>query len=320
MDLIYTDIHFSDLGKLKYTTLDFDTTDTMDFKLTMPLSINSNPASIGFIYSSNSEVGGIIDNYTILTSENSIELTGRNFRGVLNSKIVKPPENQAYKYINGSVYDIITDLLNEFLIDNVFSADKSLNDFNINKTQVARYCSMYALLLQIGKLIDKALLISQSNGKMVISYRTPKDYTQYELNTKADVYLDISKNTNTVNHLICLGSGELQDRLVTELWLSRDKQKILTTPTVLGTQDYTEIYENTSVNTLEDLINAGIEKFNELITQDSIDMSVSNSKSYQIGDIVGGYDKITKLEIKNTISNIILSVEDTETSISYTTT
>lgn len=65
------------------------------------------------------------------------------------------------------------------------------------------------------------------------------------------------------------------------------------------------LYDYSSVESLDELINGGIDKLNE--NSDTKSLQISNVDNVEIGDIVGARDRITGIYMQKQIESKILS-------------
>lgn len=120
---------------------------------------------------------------------------------------------------------------------------------------------------------------------------------------------------NGINHLICLGKGELKDRQVVHLY-SDEKGNISQTQTFTGLSERTSTYDYSSAETLDDLIKGGTERLKELINYKQFDMTVDETVA-DIGDIVGGREYTTGFLIKQQITQKILRASNDSWSVEF---
>lgn len=121
---------------------------------------------------------------------------------------------------------------------------------------------------------------------------------------------------NGVNHLICLGKGELQDRQVIDLYVGLNGS-IGTTQYYTGIKEVTDTYEDTSSES-DELGEKGREKLRELMNKTSFSMDVESlGIEVEIGDIVGGRDYVTGMYAAKPIAKKIYKVEGGKTSLEY---
>ena len=94
-----------------------------------------------------------------------------------------------------------------------------------------------------------------------------------------------------VNHLICLGSGELQNRVVVHLYVDADGN-ISQTQTLFGADEIAAVYDYAGADQAT-LIQSGTQQLKNMASHDSFQMQLETVNPVAIGDIVGGRDYIT---------------------------
>ena len=318
MDIILANKALAEQGVI-YTdySLDFDTTDTMDYKLTATRAIYDKLSTATYLYIPGTEYGGIIDSITHNTSDDSIIASGRSFRGLLNSKIITPDSGQDYKVVSGNLAEILDSILTENNLDYLYMIDPALTWVTLNNYQIARYCSVLYLLNALeGKTgLSLYLAWSAKYHKVIITYRQPIDWTSKSLYVQADI--TTTKTSHKVNHLICLGSGELKDRMRIDLYVDTQGD-ISTIQSIVGADEYTQVYDYPNAKDVDDLTASGTEKLKELIADTPLEVEVKDG-AYAVGDIVGGYDDLMQIKTKATISNVVVNVENGVISYTFTT-
>ena len=298
-------------------SLDFDTTNTMDYKLTATRAIYDKLSTATYLYIPGTEYGGIIDSITHNTSDDSIIASGRSFRGLLNSKIIAPDNGQDYKVVSGNLAEILESILTENNLDYLYMIDPALTWITLSNYQIARYCSALYLLNALESKTGLSLYLAWSAKyhKVIITYRQPIDWTSKSLYVQADI--TTTKTSHKVNHLICLGSGELKDRMRVDLYADT-QGRISTIQSIVGADEYTQVYDYSNAKDVDDLKASGTEKLKELIADTPLEVEVKDG-AYAVGDIVGGYDDLMQIKTKATISNVVVNVENGVISYTFTT-
>ena len=318
MDIILANKALAEQGVI-YTdySLDFDTTDTMDYKLTATRAIYDKLITATYLYMPGTEYGGIIDSITHNTSDDSIIASGRSFRGLLNSKIIAPDSGQDYKVVSGNLAEIVDSLLAENNLDYLYMIDPALTWITLNNYQIARYCSVLYLLnaLETKTGLSLYLAWSAKYHKVIITYRQPIDWTSKSLYVQTDI--TTTKTSHKVNHLICLGSGELKNRVRVDLYADAQGD-ISTIQSIVGADEYTQVYEYSNAKNVDDLKASGTAKLKELIADTPLEVEVKDG-TYAVGDIVGGYDDLMDIKTKATITNVVVNVDNGVISYTFTT-
>ena len=313
MDLIYTDKNRIELGCLHNFDVDFDTTSTKDFEIKTDIKNDSLKGKY-FWYIPGTEYGGRIDKVTVDTDSNAITYHGRNFRGLLCSKIIEPPTGQDYKILSGTVHDIVYRLICDASLQDMYTVDAC--DVVVKQYKFFRYVNVYDGIISLTQRFGLVPIFTVTEeGKVNISFSTPTDNSDDSEFTQDDLSFSISKVYNDVNHLICLGKGELKDRAVVHLYVDSEGN-ISDIQTMFGPDEITEKYENTNADNVEVLKSEGIEKLKELRDTDSFEVTVPDI-SLKIGDIVGGVERITGVYVASEITNAIVKIDDDTISVEY---
>lgn len=125
----------------------------------------------------------------------------------------------------------------------------------------------------------------------------------------------IEKKTGWVNHLICLGAGELSARTVIDLYVGKNGE-ITEKQAYFGEYEIAEIYDYGNSGSSSELKEKGIEKLKELKSSDSVSASFQKL-DVDIGDIVGGRNRATGIVLKETITKEIVKIKNGIETITY---
>lgn len=323
--VIIADSKGREIKYLKYSKFDFDLGDTMDFNITIDASdFNGDDIEYGnIVFIPNSEYAGIIGGIETKTSDNSIIISGYCLRGLLNTKIIVPPKNQAYKQVSGEVNSIIKSLIDEKSLSSFFSVLEIDTGININNFKFDRYCTLLEGIEKMLKKVNYKLSIKYIQGQKgergyailsavpIIDYSNNLEFSQDNM-----VNFNFREVKNGVNHLICLGKGELTQRIVIDLYVDSNGE-IVKNQYYFGIDETAEVFEDTSSESSE-LEQRGMEKLEELKNMKSFNMDVSSlDVDIDIGDYVGGRDYITGKSLKSPIVNKIYKSSDGQLSIEY---
>lgn len=309
MDLIYANSSREDIGVIP--DYDFDLafgSDENDFELTV--SRNDHCCEAGYyIYIEGTEYGGVIDAITSDTAAEDVIYSGRTWHGILNSKILCPDAGESYFTVSGDANTILGTLLSRMGLAALFSASSAPSGINVSGYQFARYVSGYDGIRQMLKSVSAKLRVAYSGGSAVLSAAPIVDYTQDGLDSD-QLALKVKKTANKVNHLICLGSGELANRTVVHLYADASGN-ISQTQTFTGTAEYTAVYDYSNAEDTAELIKGGTERLKELLQQDDLTVDVNEvDDPYDVGDIVGASDDVTGVTIAVPITKKIIRVQN----------
>lgn len=273
-------------------------------------------------YIKETEYGGIIGEVDTNTAEDTISLLGMTWRGMLDKKIICPPPGSDYKTVSGELNLILNDLVAEHF-DDYFVVLQVDTGVSVTNYQFDRYCTLLSGISKMLKSVGYRLqirYIQQERGQpgyIELSAVPIVDYSeQIELSQDSQLNFTFKNCRNGVNHLICLGKGELQDRQVIDLYVQKDGS-IGNEQYYTGVREVAATYEDTSSET-DELEEKGREKLQELMNSTSFSMDVETlNMDVAIGDIIGGRDYLTGLYAKKPIAKKIYKVEDGKTSLEY---
>ncbi len=318
MDLIYTNANRADQGVLSAYAFDLSFgADENDFEII--LGENEPVLDFGtFVYIEGTEYGGRIDGIKASTASDTITYVGKTWHGLLNTKVVEPDPGEAYLKMSGDANAVMAALITRLNLGGLFSASESLSNITVNH-QFRRYDKAYDAI---------AHMLSNNNAKLKIVWQDSRaclyavpivDYTNSMVDNDTAT-LTVERYSNKVNHMICLGRGELAEREVIHLYVDRSG-RIGDTQAYFDLEEVTDVYENTSAETSDDLRDGGISRLRELWNMDVADISVPESYDleYDIGDILGATEIRSGITVTTKVSQKIVRIKNGAISTEYQT-
>lgn len=321
--LILADQNLKDIAPVMDAEIDIAIGEENDYEIKIQRDEWRSEYTFGNVfYVKDTEYGGIIGEVDTSTAEDTISLLGRTWRGMLDKKIIRPPAGQDYKKVSGELNAVLSDLITEHF-DDYFVVSQDDTGVSLANYQFDRYCALLAGVTKMLKSVGyrlKIRYVQQERGQpgyVELSAVPIVDYSeQIELSQDSQLNFTFKNCRNGVNHLICLGKGELQDRQVIDLYVQEDGS-IGTEQYYKGIEEIAATYEDTSSET-DELEEKGREKLLELMNSTSFSMDVETlNMDVAIGDIIGGRDYLTGLYAKKPIVRKIYRVEGGKTSLEY---
>lgn len=313
MELIYADTIGVEIGFLTDFSLDLDIGDTNDFEIAM--IANEKIMDFGWkIYANSTEYGGIISKIDVDTAPNKIAYSGQTWRGILSNYIISPPPGEDYKIVSGNVSTIISGLISDFGIGSLYSVAAS--EIAVTNYQFDRYCTLLSGVEKMLKSVGYRLNIGCQNGAVTLTPTPIHDYSdELEYSQDSNINFRIQDNRNGVNHLVCLGQGDLKDRQVINLYL-QSNGTIGTTQYYTGLSERADVFDFPSVESLDELEKFGRERFAILLNSQKMEMTIGDI-AVELGDIVGGRERITGTYMKKPITQKIVKGDAYSMKISY---
>ena len=317
MDLIYMNANKEDLGVLHEYELDLAFgKDENNFQCKIAAKDHCCEAGY-FLYIEGTEYGGIVDSIESNTETDEVVYTGRTWHGLLDSKVIEPDNGEAYLHVTGEANATIAYLLLRLSLDELFTASSDVSGMNISNYKMNRYIKGYKGICKMLDSADAKLRFVYQNGKVVLSAVPKYNYADDEEFDSDQVSFQGTKHYKTVNHLVCLGSGELENRMIVHLYADAEGN-ISQTQTQFGMDEYADVYDYSNVESKEELISGGTAELKALWGQNELSISLDDTSDfYGIGDIVGAYDNITKISVSAEIIKKIVTIKDGVVTISY---
>lgn len=321
MDLIYTNAMRVDQGVLSAYTFDLSF-GADEYGNDYEITIGKSEAALeskAFVYIEGTEYGGIVDGMKSTTTDESITYIGRTWHGILNSKVIQPDTGKNYLVVSGDANDVLSMLIARLGLSDLFSAVKKSSGINISRYQFHRYCKGYdgirAMLAENGA----KLKIDWRNRSVWLSAEPIVDYTADPVD--GDVApMTVERHETKVNHLICLGRGELAGREVIHLYADQFG-RIGNVQHFTGLEEVVDVYDNSAAESSEELRNGGITRLTKLRNNDiaELDLTESECTTYDIGDIVGATDMQSGVSVSSAVSHKIVRINNGVISTEYKT-
>ena len=316
MDLIYTNSKRVDQGVLSAYAFDLSYgASENDFAIV----IGTAEAMLdygSFVYMEGTEYGGIVDAKKVTTNSESITYMGRTWHGVLNSKIIEPNSGENYFTVSGDANEILALLIVRMGLSELFTAKNEAAGVDIGKYQFHRYCKGYDGIADM--LSDHGLKLKMmwKNQTVELSAVPIDDYSKNPIDGDTTT-VTVEQHEKKVNHLVCLGKGELAEREVIHLYVDQNGN-IGDTQYYTGVDEVTDKYENSNT---EDLRSDAVKRFKELRDNDKAEITLpeNNVLTYDIGDIVEASDVQTGVSATASVTQKIVRISNGAISTEYKT-
>ncbi len=174
----------------------------------------------------------------------------------------------------------------------------SLSGITVNHK--ARYEYGYYTMAKMLAESSAKLKMSYENGMVVLSAEPISDYSQQDELDTTQVSLEIEQDYLPVNHLVCLGEGELKNRTVVHLYANKNGV-ISTTQSLFGDDENALIYDYSNADR-EELDEKGREKLKELQNCNTVKVDIPEGRVLDIGDLVGAIDPITGIYVATDVT------------------
>ena len=310
MDLIVTDTNGIPTGSYASWTLDlaYGSCEN-DFDLRCPARLQ--PGCRWWV--DGTGWGGIVDDVRTSVTGGEGELTyhGRDWHGLLASKILEPDKGRDYLTMSGTIGTLLRTVISRIGLQDIITVTEGTS--KTARWQFDRYCDAWSGLLKMLRASGLRLRITAAQNGVTVD--APPITAAGDLIDSDLIDFDATLASHPVNHLICLGKGELKDRIVVH-WYADHKGALSHTQTIKGADERTSVYELSNADAAE-LETKGKTKLQELRDTGSIDVDVTDGIDLDVGDTVTGRDNTTGLQVTAEITKKIVKISDGIPTVTY---
>lgn len=305
--IVVADANGAELRSLLFTEYDFEVGDDDNTFLVTCLRSEWQTITDGSrIYIPNTEYGGLFKRLKTNTKNGTISAGGYTWRGMLQNKVLCPEAGDDYATDSGELNAIIGRRVSA-AFPGLFVGSNESTGIEVDY-QYNRYVTLYNGLKAMLKSVGYKMRISydMETGKVIVEAVPIVDYSsqiEYSSDMNANYYM--TKEGTGVNHLVCLGNGELRDRVVVDLFVD-ENGNISETQTFFGADEIAQVYDYAGA-ARDDLIQSGTDQLKNLRNQNSFRIDLETVTDVEIGDIVGGRDYTSGMRMTAPITTKVVT-------------
>lgn len=319
MDLIHATADAL-VSVLKVYSMDLEDGEDFDFTLKAPMEfvreVDGSVIEPGdYLFHPWTSYGGVVDDVTLdeQSSPPTVTYSGRTWRGILFRSIIAPPSGQSHLVVSGAVEKVIADVIERQGLGGVFVASGDSGAV-VNSYRFARYVDAHTGLQAMLASAGMRLSVSRNLGKCELSAVPITDVSR-----GVDGNLLTAKVTSErpVNHLVCLGGDEMENRTVVNLFMD-GSGNVSQTRTFSGVEEIAEIYDFNTADRSQ-LIKSGTERLAGYYEDSmAVDVRAEDLFGADLGDTVTGTSVNYPISVSAQVSSVQVSVENgLKTDVSY---
>ena len=253
---------------------------------TIAMMCTEAPEEGQLIFIDATEYGGVVDESTYdsgVDSADTVICKGRTWHGILAGKRLLPDLGNSYLSVSGKIGDVLTSLISRMDLGDTFIAARD-ND-TITYT-FDRFIDGYSGLKAMAKANGRKLVMRRTATAIELSMPNVVDYA----NIVDSDLLDFTMTSvhRCTNHLVCAGTGELEDRAVVHFYAD-ENGNVSHTQSLFGLDEVTEFYDYSNADA-EKLEEDGKKKLEELQTSGSVRVDAHDDIDVDVGDIISARD------------------------------
>ena len=292
-EVIIADASGVELRGILFREYDFEIGDKENsFLITCNRAEWENVPNNARIYIPGTEYGGIYKRLESDTRYNAVAVGGYTWRGMLQNQVICPPSGEDYATDSGELNQILTRRVSTAL-PGLFVGSEESTGVTVSY-RYGRYVTLYEGLKEMLRSAGYKMRIQydQEQCRVVVDAVPIVDYSaQIEYSSDMNANYSMVINKMGVNHLICLGSGELKDRTVIHLYA--DVNGVISqTQTQFGADEVTDVYDYAGAEA-DNLIESGTDQMKANASKNEFAIDLESAQDVAVGDIVGCRDYIT---------------------------
>lgn len=237
------------------------------------------------------EYGGIFEYYQAANSTGATRRKGFTWRGLLEQGIIIPPSGSDYRIVSGDANSIIRTILADHL-GGFFFVPVADSGIQISSYQFTLYCTILEGLTDMLESVGAKLKIyaekpAAGAAVRVVVCAQPAETIGDKVSDDYPVDMTYTDSGMGINHLVCMGKGELRNRMRLDLYVN-DLGEISRTKYFTGFRERTAYFDYPGAQSADDLEAAGTKKLLTLRSARSLEITKADVDG-DIGDRVSGY-------------------------------
>lgn len=313
MEFLICDKNKRELGTIPDNiTVDFDIGDANDVEIVCERGF----LNFGmYLICPGTEYGALIEELDSWTNNNKETWAGNSFRRFLQEIVIEPPTGEDYRIVSGDAHDIMRNILKD-AYDQLFAVPYVPSGIKLENYKFDRYTDALTgfnkMLADKNARIDIEIQQGGSDEPFLIALSAVPIQNlseEIEFSQDSNIAINLQESRRGINHLICLGKGELRDRQVVHLYAQLDGSILQDKKYYTGLQERTEVYDYSNAESLDDLISKGKKRLRERMGIKSMKMKVQEA-NLQIGDIIAGRNYENGMYLQKPIVQKIVRVEN----------
>lgn len=329
MDLIHADGNFNELGVVEFLRYDGIISLEPDVQgndweaEVLAEDFSRYGFALGhYLYFPSTEWGGRLEKIIHVSKTHTVKLGGVTWRGMLSRRVILPPAGQSHLDLSEiDIYPAMRTLVSGF--GGLFAAPSG--NAGLLCGQKYRYQTVLEGVLDMLEPhgLRLVLALDPDSRHVLLSTAAVTDRSaEIEFSGDYDFSYTSTLGEATYNHIVALGRGEQENRLVKHIWLLPDGTMTTNgsaSGIPSGDDEKMLVYDYSSAEDEKELIKGAKKQLKEYGAQNSIQISFdSEDIDLPLGDKVGLRDRTLDLSDVRTITSKLLTISADGVSLRYT--
>lgn len=243
-------------------------------------------------YVPGTEIGGMIEYTKEKTDEDVATLRGYTWRGLLSQAgPIMAPSGQDYMIVSGEANEVIASLLSGIL-GNFFTVSTEDSGCMITSYQFPLYINyldgIEGMLETYGyRLKITADKVASNQPIQVKLEAVEAQLVSGTFNSDNGIPMTFELDNMGINHLVCGGAGELQQRMIIDLYIDSDGV-VSQSQYYTGYEERTAFFDYPNAESSDDLIAEGTKELLSLASSKKLTLEAPEDYELEVGDLIQG--------------------------------
>ena len=262
------------------------------------------PAEGHLVFIDGTEYGGVVDEVAYEAgreASGTVLCKGRTWHGILAGKRLLPDSGSGYLAVSGKAGEVLASLISRMGLSGLFSA--AADDTAVSYT-FDRFADGYGGLKALAEANGRKVSMHRLGGKVELSLPPVVDYADKVDSDLLDFTL--TSVHRCVNHLVCAGTGELENRAVVHFYADA-AGNVSHTQSLFGVDEICALYDYSNADEAK-LEEEGGKKLREYQTRGSVEVDAHEDIDVDVGDIISARDNAHGRTVSATVVKKIVRV------------
>ena len=279
---------------------------------------SENPILEGhYVYAPGTEWGGPVTLVKHETASKRVTIQGPTWRGLLYQRRIYPPAGEGYKvYTNVDANDLIGSVIGQsygpiFIFSGVSAGVNVSAQFRYQSYAVGLQTVLADAGLRLDIVFDNTVPAAKLSAKPINQLEEVEISQDYGINFTSEI-----GNVEFANHCLALGSGELAEREVLEVYRVGNNYYTSQPASIPTSAIRTVLLDYGSAESSDELLKSAIDRLEQTAPKQSITISeLPLGIDTNLGDQLYVRDRLTGLEALSEVTEKILTIKNGTTKI-----
>ena len=236
------------------------------------------------VYVDGTPWGGIVDKVKASKGRDGsprVVCSGRTWQGILAGRRLTPRAGSARLGAHGEAGEALASLVADLGLDGLFEVERSPDPVSY---EFERFTDAYSGIREMLASSGLKLVLKSVQGRVLMR----ADKVEAIEVDGSRIGVEVERVHRCVNHLVCAGTGELEDRIVIDLYADAEGN-VSETQSLFGVDEIEAYYDYNNADEAE-LRDSGAEKLKGVQSHGAVSVRFPDGIEAEVGDVLSGID------------------------------